>query len=194
MDTNHAGVAPQSETMPRPLQVGTIRRLATRQFPSRRPGIHQWPAMNDFIEWPAIWLTDRREGAVGGIPESEKVGHDVVVGDTQDRAGRVLFVECRMAGADAEGGGLDHHGHRGLAQVVLIEKLRRSSGGTGATSAIAAGADAIWRALPHSGQLLQPIRIGDKHEIPGLRFDADGDRHPASAIRCKSLSGNGSGR
>jgi hypothetical protein len=24
------------------------------------------------------------------------------------------------------------------------------------------------RAQPHSGQLLQPIRIGDQHEIPGL--------------------------
>jgi hypothetical protein len=79
--------------------------------------------MDDFIEWPTIWLPDRREGAVGGIPESEEVGHDVVVGDTQDRAGLLLFADCGMAGADAEVGGLDHHGHRGLAQVVLIEEF-----------------------------------------------------------------------
>ena len=46
--------------------------------------------MNDLIDWPAIRLVDRREGAVGGIPEPEEVRHDVVVGDTQDRAGLLL--------------------------------------------------------------------------------------------------------
>ena len=126
-------------------------------------------AMNNFIEWPAIRLADRREGAIGGIPKSEKVSHDVVVGDTQDRAGLVLFADCRMTGADAEVGGLDHHGHCRLAQVVLIEELPPLIGRhRGNQCNSRRSRRDMARALPHSGQLLQPIRIGDKHEIPGL--------------------------
>ena len=125
--------------------------------------------MNDLIEWPAIRLVDRREGAVGGIPEPEEVGHDVVVGDTQDRAGLVLVADRRMAGADAEVGGLEHHGHRGLPQVVLVEELPSLIGRhRGNQCDRSRSRRDMARALPDSGQFLQPIRIRDDHEIPGL--------------------------
>jgi len=126
-------------------------------------------AMNDFIEGPPIWLADRREGAVGGIPETNEVGDDVVVGDTKDRAGLLLVADGRMAGADAEVGGLEHHRHRGLAQVVLIEELPSLIGRhRGNQRDSRRGRRDMAGALPHSGQFLQPIPIGDNHEIPGL--------------------------
>jgi hypothetical protein len=49
--------------------------------------------MNDFVERPAVWLVDRRERAVGRIPESEEVGHEVIVGDSHDRARPLLVTD-----------------------------------------------------------------------------------------------------
>ena len=72
------------------------------------------------------------------------------VGDAQDRTGLLLLPDCGMAGADAEVGGRDRHGHRGLAKVVLIEEFSSFVGWHWATSAIAAGADAMWRAPCHT--------------------------------------------
>ena len=50
---------------------------------------------------------------------------------------------------DAEVGG-GHRHDNSLAEVVLIDELSGSSGGTGTTRAMAAGADAMWPAPFHT--------------------------------------------
>jgi len=86
--------------------------------------------MNDFVEPPAVWLVERRERAVGRISESEEVGHEVVFGDSHDRA-RPLLVTERSA---------------------LIGRHRNHPGNGGRSRRDVA------RALPHSRQFAELIR------------------------------------
>ena len=137
--------------------------------PERQHPAHQWPRWTTSSNGRRLGLLIGVEGAVRGIPEPEEVGHDVVVGDAEDRAGLVLVADRGMAGADAEVGGRDHHGHRGLAQVVLIEELASLIGRHGGNQRDSRRSRRdVPRALPHGGQFLQSLRIGDDHEIPGL--------------------------
>ena len=81
----------------------------------------------------------------------------------------VLIPHRRMAGADAQVGGRDHHRHRGLADVVLVGHLpaftRRHrqdecDGGRGTGD--------MTGALPDRGKFLQLSLIGDDDKVPRL--------------------------
>jgi len=69
----------------------------------------------------------------------------------------------------AKVGGFEHHGHRRLPQVVLVEQLPSLIGRhRGNQRNRRRSRRDMPRALPHRGQRLQSLRIGDDHEIPWL--------------------------
>src|SRR5271167_3257376 len=84
--------------------------------------------MDNLFERPTVRFADRLERAVSRIPDTEQVGHLVIVWNAQDLARLVLVPHRRMTGADAQVGGRDHHRHRGLTDVVLVGHLPALTG------------------------------------------------------------------
>src|SRR5580700_4893878 len=78
-------------------------------------------AVEDFVEGAAVRLGNGAQRAVRWVAGADQV-RDVAVGwHAEDRARGLLIAHRGVAGADAEVGRGEHHGVRGLAQVVLVD-------------------------------------------------------------------------
>ena len=114
---------PQSVEADRKL-LSPIHPRVTTAHPTRRAGhgvgdVLPVVSVDDVGVVAPVGAADEGEGLVGGIAQSDEVGDEPVRGVSEDSAGEVLVAHRGVAGADSEVGGCEHHGHRGLTEVVL---------------------------------------------------------------------------
>src|SRR5687767_2717288 len=74
-------------------------------------------AVDDLVEGTPVGLHDRRQRTVARVAEADHVRRGVAVGEAEDAARRLLVADRRVAAADAQVGGGQHHGVRRLAEV-----------------------------------------------------------------------------
>ena len=125
--------------------------------------------MDHVGEGAPIGLGDRLERTIGGISDTEKVRHDVVVGDSEESAGLLLVADRGVPGADAKVGSGDRHRGRCLPQVVLGDELGALVRGFGDNQRDGGRSRRdVARAPPHRRKLVELSTIRDDDEVPVL--------------------------
>src|SRR5581483_3532901 len=126
-------------------------------------------AVDDLVERAAVEPLERGERPVGRIAQRHQVGAEPVVGEAEDPTRKLLILNRRMAGADAEIGGHEHHRHRRVPQVVLQEAApalvlrdRRDDRDRGGCTGDMPGS------LPDARELSQLLAVGHDDEVPRL--------------------------
>ena len=114
----------------------------------------------------------------------------VALGEAEDAPRRVLVADRRVAAADPEVGGGEHHRHRRLAEVVAVDRRGSARPPGRARSARSSPAmpgmcRAPCHTVPSSASWSRSVTTMKSHF---WRFDADGERHPASRMRSRSAA------
>src|SRR5580704_18836305 len=87
----------------------------TRSSPRRLPV----PAVHNVVERAPVGILDRGQRTVGRVPKRDQQRPVAVVRDAQQLAYPGQVRDPRVAAADPEIRGGEHHRHRGLAKVEL---------------------------------------------------------------------------
>lgn len=125
--------------------------------------------MDYFVERSPVGTHDWLQWSVGRVPESKHVGADPIRGRSDDAPARFLVANSRVPATYTKVGRRQHHRHRRLAKVVLVnradalifwqlEKKHHRRLGRGE----------MMCACPNRRQLLQLRGIRHKHEVPWL--------------------------
>jgi len=123
--------------------------------------------VHDLIEWPTVRPAERAERAVGGIAQADHVYGEVAVGESQHPPRLLLVADGRMARADAQVCGGQHHESGRLPEVIqqpvvaplVFRFVGRQHDRRRRTRDVPAAP------LPGSGQLGQLLAAGDDHKV-----------------------------
>jgi len=149
------------------------------------------PVMHDLIERAAVGMDDRAQRTIGRVANSYQVGHQMVVGHAQDRAGLVLVSYRGMASADAQVGGSEQHRVGRLAEIVLIDEPRTLVGRRGSNQRDGGrGVGYVACSLPDASQLSELLPVGYDDEVPVLPVGCGRSTPPGLGDPRKMLLGH----
>jgi hypothetical protein len=114
--------------------------------------------VNHLVQAKPIGVLDRRQWAVGRIPEVDHNGALAILGESEQLPSSRLIADRGVPGADPEAGGGEHHLHARLPDVEI---------GAAALTGVVIGQRPL-------GELADVVTAGDR--VPGLR----GDRSPTT--------------